>query len=470
MSEKQTSASVTQVDGDSDALVDARVSPLGSLENLSQREVQQLLNSGRGGVYDLFRRCALAVLASGLESDDVRAIFARFEDFEIRFGRQAWGIKLELKNAPPSAFVDGQMIRGIKEHLFAALRDIIYIHDAILGTHRFDLKDPTSITNAVYHILRNARILDYKGRPNLVVCWGGHSISSTEYDYTKRVGYELGLRGLSVCTGCGPGAMKGPMKGATIGHAKQRIRDGRYIGMTEPGIIAAEPPNAIVNQLVIMPDIEKRLEAFVRCAHAIVVFPGGAGTAEEILYLLGILLDPANAELPLPVIFTGPPTSAEYFGQIDRFIGATLGETAQRRYKIVIGDPAQAAREAVRGIETVRDFRRTKSDSYNFNWLLKIPGDFQQPFEPTHEAMAQLELHRDLDPHLTAVNLRRAFSGIVAGNVKEQGIQAIEQRGPFELRGDKAIMGLLDELLSAFVKQRRMKLAGEYRPCYRLVA
>ena len=462
-------ASVTQVDGEVDALVDARVSPLGSLENLSQREVQQLLNSGKGGVYDLFRRCALAVLASGLESDDVRSIFARFEDFEIRFGRQAWGIKLELKNAPPSAFVDGQMIRGIKEHLFAALRDIVYIHDAILGTRRFDLKDPTSITNAVYHILRNARILDYKGRPNLVVCWGGHSISSTEYDYTKKVGYELGLRALSVCTGCGPGAMKGPMKGATIGHAKQRIRDGRYIGMTEPGIIAAEPPNAIVNQLVIMPDIEKRLEAFVRCAHAIVVFPGGAGTAEEILYLLGILLDPANAEQPLPIIFTGPPTSAEYFGQIDRFIGATLGEKAQQRYKIVIGDPAQAAREVARGVDMVREYRRTKSDAYSFNWLLKIPADFQQPFEPTHEAMSRLELHRDLDPHLMAANLRRAFSGIVAGNVKEHGIQAIEQRGPFELRGDKAVMGLLDDLLSAFVKQRRMKLAGEYRPCYRLV-
>jgi pyrimidine/purine-5'-nucleotide nucleosidase len=470
VSEKHTSASVTQVDGEVDAVVDARVSPLGSLENLSQREVQQLLNSGRGGVYDLFRRCALAVLTSGLESDDVRAIFSRFEDFDIKFGRQAWGIKLELKNAPPSAFVDGQMIRGIKEHLFAALRDIIYIHDAILGTQRFDMKDPISITNAVYHILRNARILDYKGRPNLVVCWGGHSISSTEYDYTKRVGYELGLRALSVCTGCGPGAMKGPMKGATIGHAKQRIRDGRYIGMTEPGIIAAEPPNAIVNQLVIMPDIEKRLEAFVRCAHAIVVFPGGAGTAEEILYLLGILLDPANAEQPLPIIFTGPPTSAEYFGQIDRFIGATLGETAQRRYKIVIGDPAQAAREAVRGVEVVREYRRSRSDAYNFNWLLNIPADFQQPFEPTHEAMARLELHRDLDPHLMAVNLRRAFSGIVAGNVKEQGVQAIEQRGPFELRGDKAVMGLLDELLSSFVAQRRMKLAGEYRPCYRLVA
>ncbi len=58
--------------------------------------------------------------------------------------------------------------------------------------------------------------------------------------------------------------MKGPMKGAAIGHAKQQIVRRRYIGITEPGIIAAEAPNPIVNALVILPDIEKRLEAFVR--------------------------------------------------------------------------------------------------------------------------------------------------------------------------------------------------------------
>ncbi len=463
-----TSVSLSSLEHDE--LVDARVSPSGSLENLSQREVAQLLSAGHGGVYQLFRRCALAVLSSGLHTDDVRDIFDRYGDFEIRLGRQAWGIKLEVRNAPSSAFVDGQMIRGIKEHLFAVLRDIVYIHDAILGNNRFDLTDPAAITNAVYHILRNARILDYRGRPDLVVCWGGHSIGSHEYDYTKKVGYELGLRALSVCTGCGPGAMKGPMKGATIGHAKQRIRDGRYIGMTEPGIIAAEPPNPIVNQLVIMPDIEKRLEAFVRTAHAIIVFPGGAGTAEEILYLLGILLDPANAEQPLPVIFTGPSSAAEYFAQIDRFIGATLGEAAQKRYKIIIGDSAQAAREVLRGVEAVREFRRSHRDAYNYNWLLNIQPDFQRPFDPTHEAMAKLELRANLEPHVLAANLRRAFSGIVAGNVKEQGIQAIEAHGPFELHGDREVMTLLDELLAAFVVQQRMKIAGEYRPCYRLVA
>ncbi|MGC3983039.1 MAG: nucleotide 5'-monophosphate nucleosidase PpnN [Steroidobacteraceae bacterium] len=467
MSKQIELASVTQVEVDD--FVHARVSPLGSLENLSQREVAQLLSAEQSAVYQLFRRCALAVLNTGNETDDARAIFEKYKDFEIHLGRQAWGVKLQIRNAPSKAFVDGQMIRGIKEHLFAVLRDIIYIHDAILGTDRFDLQDTSGITNAVYHILRNSRILDYKGRPDLIVCWGGHSISPNEYDYTKRVGYELGLRGLSVCTGCGPGAMKGPMKGAAIGHAKQRIHEGRYVGMTEPGIIAAEPPNPIVNQLVIMPDIEKRLEAFVRTGHGIIVFPGGAGTAEEILYLLGILLDPANANHPYPVVFTGPASAAAYFEKIDQFIAATLGDAARARYKIIIDDPAQAAREMTRGMEMVREHRRAQSDAYNFNWLLKIPLEFQLPFEPTHAAMAGLHLQRDQPVHVLAANLRRAFSGIVAGNVKEQGIRAIEQFGPYELHGDKHVMSLLDDLLAAFVAQKRMKLQGEYKPCYRVV-
>ena len=275
-------------------MVDARVAPKGSLEHLSQQEIAKLLDSGQGGLYPLFRKCALAVLNSGSDIDDARVIFEKYRDFDLRIVRQAWGIKLEIKNAPAAAFVDGVMIRGLKDHLFAVLRDVVFISNEIMESGRFDLTSSSSITNAVFHILRNARVLELQVRPNLVVCWGGHSIRRIEYDYTKKVGYELGLRGLDVCTGCGPGAMKGPMKGATIGHSKQRIVDGRYLGITEPGIIAAEPPNPIVSQLVIMPDIEKRLEAFVRLGHGIVIFPGGAGTAEEILYLLGILLDPAN--------------------------------------------------------------------------------------------------------------------------------------------------------------------------------
>jgi pyrimidine/purine-5'-nucleotide nucleosidase len=451
--------------------VDAEVWPEGSLEVLSQFEVDQLRGSGEGGLYPLLRRCMLAVLNSGSQMDDTRAVLDRYKDFEVGFIQQDRGLKVTLKGAPPDAFVDGEMIRGIRELLFAVLRDIVFTRNEIVEDKRFDLGTRDGTTNAVFHIVRNARLLLTPARVNIVVCWGGHAISREEYDYTKLVGYELGLRSMNVCTGCGPGAMKGPMKGATIGHAKQRIRDGRYVGITEPGIIAAEAPNPIVNSLVIMPDMEKRLEAFVRVGHGIVVFPGGVGTAEEILYLLGVLLHPDNASQPLPVVMTGPASATPYFHQIDEFVRQTLGEDARKRYSIIIDDPGAVAREMSRGLAAVHDFRKQHGDAYYFNWRLVIERDFQQPFTATHESMAALDINEGVEPHELAASLRRAFSGIVSGNVRDDTAAAIEKYGPFEIRGSARIMGLLDELLASFVEQQRMKIAaGSYRPCYRILA
>lgn len=449
--------------------LDASVRPLGSLELLSQQEVNQLRDMSRDGLYDMFRRCALAVLNCGVHIDDARMVLEQHRNFDVKVQQQERGLKLDLTNAPRSAFVDGQMIKGIQEHLFAVLRDVLYVNREIHERSKYDLNDSVDITNAVFHILRNSDVLRTRIKPDLVVCWGGHSISRYEYDYTKDVGYELGLRSLNPITGCGPGAMKGPMKGATIGHAKQRIPRGRYIGITEPGIIAAESPNPIVNHLVIMPDIEKRLEAFVRAGHAIVVFPGGVGTAEEILYILGIMLHPENRDVPMPLIFTGPAEAADYFNTLDEFIGATLGDEARSLYQIITDNPVEVARKVRDGIGVVTDYRLQTSDAFYFNWMLKIEPRFQLPFDPTHENMAALNLSRDQETYELAADLRRAFSGIVAGNVKENGIHAIEEHGPFELSGDRKIMQSLDKLLAAFVAQNRMKLAGaEYQPCYRL--
>lgn len=450
--------------------MDTQVSPEGRLEVLSKAEVAKLLDTSQSGLYQLFRSCSLAVLNCGSGLDDGKELLERYRSFEISIIQRERGIKLDVKGAPASAFVDGVMIKGIQEHLFTVLRDILFIHGEIEESPKFDLSSSQGISDAVFHILRNANLLRPQVNPNLVVCWGGHSISGLEYDYTKQVGYQLGLRGLDICTGCGPGAMKGPMKGAAIGHAKQRFAEGRYLGITEPGIIAAEAPNPIVNDLVILPDIEKRLEAFVRLGHAIVVFPGGAGTAEEILYLLGILLHPDNAELPFPVIFTGPANAIDYFKQIDQFIGETLGHEAQSLYQIIVNDPVKVAQEVQAGIKKVREFRKLKGDAYYFNWLLKIDDEFQHPFEPTHDNMRNLALHKKQPTHLLAANLRRAFSGVVAGNVKDQGIRMIEKYGHFEIQGDPLIMKSMDALLSSFVAQSRMKLPGKaYQPCYRII-
>jgi hypothetical protein len=203
--------------------------PEGSLELLSQHEVNRLRSTGEGGQHEVLRRCALAVLNVGGQTDDTREVLEKYRDFEVFIVQQDRGVKLALRNAPPEAFVDGKMIRGIRELLFAVLRDVIYINNEVTG--RRPVRPGQQLRHhqrGVPHPAQSGTLRS--GEPNLVVCWGGHSISREEYDYTKENRLPARPAQMNVCTGCGAGAMKGPMKGATIGHAKQRIRNGRYIG------------------------------------------------------------------------------------------------------------------------------------------------------------------------------------------------------------------------------------------------
>ncbi|KPD04373.1 nucleotide 5'-monophosphate nucleosidase PpnN [Moellerella wisconsensis] len=450
------------------------ISPLGSMDLLSQLEVDMLKRTASSHLYHLFRNCSLAVLNSGSQTDNSKELLSKYTDFDINVLRRERGVKLELINPPEDAFVDGKIIRSLQANLFAVLRDILFVHAQITHAervHHLNMDNGTHITNMLFSILRNARALHIDEDPSMIVCWGGHSINEVEYLYGRKVGNELGLRELNICTGCGPGAMEAPMKGAAVGHAQQRYNNSRFIGLTEPSIIAAEPPNPLVNELIIMPDIEKRLESFVRLAHGIIIFPGGVGTAEELLYLLGILMDPENKHQVLPLILTGPKESAEYFEVLDDFIQHTLGDEARKHYQIIIDDPQEVAKVMKKNMPLVKDNRRSTGDAYSFNWSIKINHQLQIPFEPTHENMASLNLYPGQSPEKLASDLRRAFSGIVAGNVKEVGMKAIEQHGPFKIHGDAEIMRRMDTLLRGFVDQHRMKLPGgtAYEPCYEIV-
>jgi hypothetical protein len=460
-----------------------RITPEESvLETLSPLEIEGLFQESQNGSHTVLERCTLAVLNCGSENDDVKAMMERYRDFRVEVIRTAGGIQLEILNAPASAFVTYEslengrvlvkhkMIEGIRHHILAVLRDLVFIRSEIERTGKFDLKTSEGITDAVFQILRNARIFDKKGRHKVVVCWGGHAIPKEEYDYTVAVGNECGLRLMDIITGCGSGAMRGPMEGATIAHAKQRIKNGRYIGISEPGIIASEPPNPIVDPLVIMPDVEKRLEAFVRLAHGIVIFPGGAGTIEEIMYILGLLCDPKNRDIPFPLIFTGPASSGAYFTRLQQFLAKTFSEGVRLRYRLILDDPARVALELNKGLLEVKAFREAANDSYYFHRNLHVDDDFQAPFVPTHENARTITVTRDQDLQKFAATLRRVFSMVVSGNVKPEGIRAVEKNGPFVIRGDRNVMQEIDAFLRYLVDEGRMRLVGTYKPCYTIAA
>ena len=125
----------------------------------------------------------------------------------------------------------------------------------------------------------------------------------------------------------------------------------------------------------------------------------------------------------------------------------------------------------LRSVKKVRAQRRRTGDAFYFNWQLHIPPGHQLPFDASHENVRALGLTRDLPPHELAINLRRVFSAIVGGNVKAEGVARIRESGKLEIKGDKEITRMLDEVLRSFLSQGRMKLPGStYEPCYRVVS
>lgn len=62
-----------------------RITPHGRLDTLSQQEVNILVTtSEKGGCYDIYRRCSLAVLNVGSIVDDTQTVLDANKDFDIQ--------------------------------------------------------------------------------------------------------------------------------------------------------------------------------------------------------------------------------------------------------------------------------------------------------------------------------------------------------------------------------------------------
>ncbi len=173
------------------------------MDMLSQLEVDMLKRTASSDLYQLFRNCSLAVLNSGSLTDNSK-LLSRFENFEINVLRRERGVKLELINPPEDAFVDGRIIRSCRPTCSpcCAISCLFTARSNAVRFPNLDLESSVHITNTVFSILR-ARALHVGEAPNMIVCWGGHSINENEYLYARRVGTQLGLRELNICTGCG---------------------------------------------------------------------------------------------------------------------------------------------------------------------------------------------------------------------------------------------------------------------------
>ena len=110
--------------------------------------------------------------------------------------------------------------------------------------------------------------------------------------------------------------------------------------------------------------------------------------------------------------------------------------------------PGSVARELKHGLQLVRDFRVTEHDAYNFNWLLKIDGDFRSlSFQRTRTARSLKSAQRAAEPFARRQSATTFSPASLLATSRPKGSPKSETHGRFEICGEPAIMGPIDALL-----------------------
>jgi len=393
------------------------------------------------------------------DNDDKRELREKYASMAIEVRRNGRGLGLRCTGVPAGSLLGGDLPERQKRQISQAVRDLIMAPESP-EAHG----ESAAVSRLVRSYVARTPLLQQAPRPRCFV-WGGHAVSRAEYDFAKEAGYWDALaNGTEFITGCGPGVMKAPFKGAVVAYGKQdyhmRGLNRDYIGFSEQGIIAAEAPNGIVSELVIFPDVEKRMEAFIRASHRGRIHPGGAGTAEEMLTILGVKSHPANADIPFPLDLVEGP-GGEYVRHLRDWIKTCFGDALDGLFDVHVGTPREYAEHVLRTNEGL-DWTRLWNDHLYF------PPEMQQPFRVTFDSMESLDLSRNQPPFDLLVNLRRFFSSLVHLAVKDPDASSTWGGELPKISGDREILEATDDLIRWFAADGRMKLHGGYKPPYRI--
>ncbi len=419
-------------------------------------EIARRIEAGNSG----FRETVAALIdIHKADNDDKRELREKFAGMEITPRRTDRGLVLRCTGVPPGSLLHGDLPERQKRQIAQAVRDFV-MEPAFPEV----ASESAAVSRHVRSYVARTPLLDQAPRPRCFV-WGGHAVGRAEYDFAKETGYWDALgNGTEFLTGCGPGVMKAPFKGALVAYGKQDFhkrgvhRD--YIGFSERGIIAAEAPNGIVSELVIFPDVEKRMEGFIRACHRGRIHPGGAGTVEELLTFLGVKSHPANQGLDYPLDLVERP-GGEYFRRVLEWLRVCFGDALDGLFQVHAGSPRDYA-EHVHRTNGRLDYSRLWNDELYF------PPEMQTPFAVTFASMESLDLSRDQEAFDLIVSLRRFFSALVHLAVKyPDDAEAWGGELP-RINGDPEVLAATDELIRWFDADGRMKLRGEYRRPYRI--
>jgi len=391
-------------------------------------------------------------------------------------------LRIVLRGVPHEKLVKGKLIKIKERQILCGIRDL-------LVSRQYPLNDKSheSLTQYIFHFVRSAEVLTRTDRERnelgRVMIQGGHHIPRHEKIHHKRLGYGIGLLGLELITGSGPGSMEEPMKGAIRGY-QMNCLERKFIGITEDGIISGEPCNDYIDHLIVFPDIEKRLEAFIRMSRAGIIFPGGPGTFEEILTILWIKTHPLNKFFRFPLYCCQPQQSGNYFKNIFAFLHECFdidferegylryfeSETEDKTNPLL--DPRRVSYEIEAEMRDCLTFNERRSRKIQrifsplWDWDVYFPSELQHPLIISKELIEGLEFSRKMPMEKLFYSIRSLSSAIVECNVRNRNF--IKEQGVFKLRGDKTMLKRLDELFQSFAEEKRMG-GREYQCPYQIL-
>ena len=182
------------------------------MDLLSQLEVDRLKQTASSDIYQLFLQLLAGGPQPGSHTDSSKEILERFKSFDIHVIRRERG---------SSSSCSTPRARSSTARSSAASRSTC---SPCCGTFsgvstQLESNRLVNLTSSHPYLQRGVRHpaqrqgdpARRRSQPGGLL--GRPPINEVEYQYTRAVGSELGLRELNICTGCGPGCHGGPHEG-----------------------------------------------------------------------------------------------------------------------------------------------------------------------------------------------------------------------------------------------------------------
>lgn len=430
--------------------------PNSEIDHATADAITKGITEGNGRIRDI----VASLISTPKHIDDAKGLRMQFQGMILGIERVRNKLFLVSEGVPRDALGnDEQITQRQMSQITSAIRDCV-LAIPLPGNDA----SPKKVSKYVRTIVERGGVIEKNRKFNSLVTsvQGGHTISRSEFDFAERIGYfDAKFNKTAFITGSGPGTMHAPFVGAARAYEELDLDVGerRYVGFTERGIIVAETPNSLVNELVIFPNIETRMEAFIRSAQRLRVHPGGAGTAEEIMFALAVLSHKDNRGMKYPLDLVESADS-EYMKMLEKFIRSCFKDLIDHLY--TIHSVSHASHYAQYLSATNRSLPR-----HSWNNDIYFSEEVQKPFEVTFTNMETIDLSRDQDPFMLMVNLRRLFSAIVHLTIKNTELIKSWGKDRPLIHGEHHILNAVEDFIKMLAHQKRIPHFKEGDKVYR---